>query len=104
MDYTLKDFDDEEYATYISECEDHHAMSDRLIVGESYPILHKAHDNTILISLGEDDYGDDISWWVHIKHLKPTSVTDVDRNNPYYKVIRKVQLMNARRLKNGYAF
>jgi hypothetical protein len=104
MDYTVKDFEDEEYAVYTSECEDHDEIADLLIVGNSYPILHVASDRTILINLGEDGFGETISWWVHIRHLKPESVGNVDKNNPYYKVIRKVQLMNARRLKNGYAF
>lgn len=109
MGYDIDDFLKGDLVKYISECHDHDEALDRYSIddfyeGGYYTILDvDIRGNNVLLDLGEDDWGDEMSWWVHIDHLQPTK--DVgDKNHPYYKVIRKIKQMDLRRKEKGYAF
>lgn len=108
MIYDIDDFEEGDEVQYISECMDHDECQDRsdynLFVGGHYTIVAvDIRNNQVLLEIGEDRWGDDLNWWVHIEHVKP--LKDIgDKTHPYYKVIRKIKQMDKKRKEKGYAF
>lgn len=108
MIYDIDDFVPGDEIQYISECSDHDEAQDRseyrLFVGGLYDVLAvDIRNNQVLLYIGEDEWGDDVNWWVNIEHVKP--LKDVgDKTHPHYKVIRKIKQMDTRRKEKGYAF
>lgn len=112
MSYDIDDFKIGDLVKYISECHDHedalerYSHDDGFYVGGYYTILDmvsSATQHQVLLDLGEDDWGDEMSWWVSIDHLQPTKELG-DRTSPYWKVIRKIKQMELKRKQAGYAF
>ena len=111
MSYDIDDFKIGDLVKYISECHDHEDALERwsdcdFYVGGQYiirDIVSTATQHQILLDLGEDDWGDEMCWWVSINHLQPIKELG-DRSNPYWKVIRKIKQMDLKRKERGYAF
>ncbi len=82
---------------YIHECSDHYAAPDSLQVGNWYVVTDIGSDDNSVLLRVNDHY----DWWVSEDCV---ATKEEVQGLKYYKVIRKIKQMDARRKEQGYAF